>query len=181
MQKPHIVFAGKNYSIENLNKESRNAPVVTVPLSEMADNYQTLVEVKGEDNNGVVILYKYEGRYVILLGAEIAKHKIEKHNKIEGRLLSKQMLKHVSVVDVPVSVQNSQANAVERALEEQFTPRYTDRNADGMNRVGERFKGNFRRDEGQAYGNPRPFSPDRSTSEFKGHRNATGFKSRQQG
>jgi hypothetical protein len=155
VKKPHIVFAGKPYGIDSIRKETKASPIISVPASDLKIDEQ-LVVITGEDASKEIVLYKYEGKMVVLLGVEKAKKDLEEKGTVKGRLLSKQGLKHVAVIDIPVHEQNKQAQAIEQELyqarqqelRERFGDRYIgdraerqERPNDGMNRLSERVSG----------------------------------------
>lgn len=139
MQKPHITFAGKKYGIETLLRNCGAAPLIEINVSELATDYEKVVKIIGEEDPGTILLYKYEGRYVALLGmTTVSALKTKGHTKIKGKLVSKQLLKHISIIDIPANQQNARADAAEERARE------NDHHSDGMNRLGDRFHGNFR-------------------------------------
>lgn len=153
MQKPHITFAGKKYGIETLLKNCGAAPLIEINVAELATDYEQVVKIVGEEDPGTILLHKYEGRYIALMGlSTIAALVRNGKTKFKGKLVSKQLLKHISIIDIPVNQQNARADAAEeRAREGEY-------HQDGMNRLGDRFHGNFR----PAPQNAQPNRPFRS-------------------
>ena len=103
LEKQIIVnFKENRYSADALAHSSGSGPMIEISSDELHDNFISMVRttpgLPPELMNRVPVFAKYEGKYVVLLGATTvieAHRKAEKGEpyKLKGRLLSNPMLK----------------------------------------------------------------------------------------
>ncbi len=97
-----VRFKDNQYSADQLSHQSSSGPMIEIGSDELHDNFISMVQTSPglppELMNRTPVFAKYEGKYVVLLGASSV---IDAHRnaakgepyKLKGRLLSNPMLK----------------------------------------------------------------------------------------
>ncbi len=97
-----VRFKENQYSAELLSSQSSSGPMIEISSDELHDNFVSMVTatpgLPAELMNRAPVFAKYEGKYVVLLGAGAAIEAYRKAPqgetfKLKGRLLSNPMLK----------------------------------------------------------------------------------------
>ena len=139
MNKHTIVFEGKSHDVDLLLRQAGAAPVIEIDVSELAANFETVVQNVGAQDCGTILLFKHNGDYVPLQGAWVIHQLIAKgQTKISGKFVSKHLLKKVDVVATPLQVHNRMADR--SMVESEDGYRQDHRPGDGFGTIGARMQ-----------------------------------------
>jgi len=145
-KRTHLTICEKTVSFSALTKSISSAPEIALQLEDLKAAQRGLWTATEDDNEVTahmsVCVHPQSGHYVVLCNwgrvqkflddnAELPAG--QKPGVLKVRLISKQLMKHISTITVPADKQNAVADKVEREIQagfqEQFDqrPRYGDR------------------------------------------------------
>lgn len=135
MNKHTIAFEGHSILVELLLKHAGTAPLIDIAANELAENFDTAVVNHGATDVGTIIVYKVNGKYLALQGVPMIKAHLDKNvTTFKGKLISKQLLKKIETVAVPLKVQNQRAEAALDVGRHEYRP------GDGFGTIGSRMQ-----------------------------------------
>lgn len=117
----NLTFNGKTVGIEAMTTSFKSMPVIQLTRTQASDAQLFEAAAPEFRSTSQVAIYMHEGRYVVLSGHDKVKEFLvnEKATSLKAGLISKQLLKHMVTMSVPLQWQNSQAARVERLMEDQ--------------------------------------------------------------
>lgn len=124
-----LAFKGKQINFDALTKSIKSMPIIELKKADVRDAKLVECDQAFHDVHDVAV-YKHENIFYVFCGHEKVNEFLanDGKNTIKARLISKQLFKHLTVVTIPLSFQNTQAAKVEREMEQQQEqrPRFGD-------------------------------------------------------
>jgi hypothetical protein len=120
MTKPKLTFNGKSVDFETLTKSFKTMPSIELSRADVENAVLHECDNAFHEVHDIAV-YKHENALHVWCGHAKVKQFLanEGKNTLKARLISKQLFKHLTVVTVPLSWQNNQAERVEKEMERQ--------------------------------------------------------------